>query len=1027
VRFGLLGPLLIEIDGTAVVMSSGRQRTLLAALLLRTDQVVSADSLIRAAWDDDAPSNARATLQTHMARLRRTLVDHGAPGDLVVTQPPGYLIRAGSSEAVDVARFERLLDEARQAQTRDDPAAGAELLTRALDLWRGPALADIPSEVLQREVGVRLSERRLSALEQRIDADLRLGRHAAVVGELRTVTAEHPLRERFWAQLMLAQAGSGQQAAALEAHAEIRRRLNEELGVEPGADIQAAHRQVLRPQAQVRPVRAPSGPAHPPPAQLPSDAAAFTGRAGYLSRLDSVRDQQTTGVPIVTITGTPGVGKTALAVHWAHRVREHFPDGQVYVNLRGYASAAPVQPAEALAQFLRALGVPPERVPSDPDEAAGLYRSTLTGKRLLVVLDNTATVDQVRPLIPGSPGCFVLVTSRDRLSGLTARDGARRVTLDTLEPAEARELLARIAGADRIAAEPAAADELAAACGYLPLAVGIVAATLTDQPHRRIAELVGALTTGDRLDAMEIDGDEQSAVRATFRLSDAALPPAARRLFYLLGVIPGTDFTVDAAAAVAELAPARAESLLNLLVAAHLVQRSAAGRHTFHDLLRLYAAERARADHGDDGVRAAIRRLLDWQLRLADAAATAAYNSKLRVRLPAADALPGGFADSAEALSRLDDERANLALAVQYAAAHGPYAHAWMLADILRGYYFFRRLRIDWLTTARAGLAAAVAAGDARGQAAAWLSTGDAEMRFGTSERAVADLTQALTWSVRAGWPEGEANVVTMLGNVYLQLGQAEQATTHTVRAVELAEQSGRVVGHAAALGNLGNLLRDLGRLSEAADCQQRALALNRQAGSVFGESLALANLGEVYRGMGRTGPALEHLTEAMRLHRALGDDGGAAETQHMLAALYVDLGRPVEALAHARASLEFARDAGEARSEAYAAQALGTVHHAAGRWQEAADLYRRVVAVPPGLGDRYPAVEARIGLALACRRLGFGAEAVAHAEQAITEADGYGFRLLADRARAALSTVSGEDPSTPAGDADHTASGPAL
>jgi hypothetical protein len=373
---------------------------------------------------------------------------------------------------------------------------------------------------------------------------------------------------------------------------------------------------------------------------LPADVTAFTGRRRQLEALDGLLESgaDTTAVVISAIAGTAGVGKTGLAVHWAHRVRDRFPDGQLYVNLRGYAPTPPASPLEALAGVLRALGVAAEQVPVETEQAAGLYRTLLADKRMLVLLDNARDPDQVRPLLPGGPGSLVVVTSRHRLSGLVVKEGACRLTLDVLTPEEANQLLARLLGETRVHAEPAAAAELARACAHLPLALRIAAATLADRPQLSIAGYVAELGQGDRLGALAVDGDEQAAVRAAFDLSYAALAPGARRLFRLLGLVPGPEVTADAAAALTGTLPERAARLLDRLAAAHLIDQDTAGRFAFHDLLRLYAAERARHEDTGEERKAATRRLLDWYLHTVDAAARMLYPDKLRLPLPLAEA-----------------------------------------------------------------------------------------------------------------------------------------------------------------------------------------------------------------------------------------------------------------------------------------------------------------------------------------------------------------------------------------------------
>jgi transcriptional regulator with XRE-family HTH domain len=464
------------------------------------------------------------------------------------------------------------------------------------------------------------------------------------------------------------------------------------------------------------------------PAQLPAHRAEFTGRERCLSELDELLPVDPAAPPrpvaISAITGMAAVGKTALAVHWAHRVAGRFPDGQLYVDLRGYAPGPPLSPIQALKQLLGGLGLAVDKMPVEVELAAGLYRSLMSGRRMLVVLDNALDPDHVRQLLPGSPGCVVLVTSRDGLAGLVASHGARRLSLDVLLADEAVALLARVLGEERVAAQPTAAAELAALCGCLPLALRIAAANLACHPGQPIAAIVGELRAGDPLGELAARGDPQTAVRSAFDLSYRRLPSDAQRLFRLLSLVPVAEVTVPAAAALAADRADRLRRPLEALVGAHMVEQRGPGRFGFHDLLRRYARERVERDDGDRAATDAVERLMDWYLRTADAAAKLVYPHLLRLPLPEAD---GGtpvasFADAAGASDWLDTERSNLVATVQYAASHGPRATGWLLADTLRGYFLLRRHTVDWLTVAEAAVAAATRDGNLRARAAAQLN-----------------------------------------------------------------------------------------------------------------------------------------------------------------------------------------------------------------------------------------------------------------------------------------------------------------
>ncbi|MET8853386.1 NB-ARC domain-containing protein [Amycolatopsis sp. NPDC004625] len=493
----------------------------------------------------------------------------------------------------------------------------------------------------------------------------------------------------------------------------------------------------------------------PTPAELPADVAGFTGRAEQLDELDYVLRKAggPAGTPLrlVAITGTGGVGKTALAVHWAHRVRDEFPDGQLYVDLRGFAVDHPLRPIEALTGFLYALGCAPDQVPVATDHAAALYRSLLADKRVLVVLDNGRNTQHVRPLLPGSAGCLTLVTSRDRLAGLVARDGAHRVPVDVLTAHEAGALLERLVGTERAAEEPDAAAELVELCGHLPLALRIAGANVTRRASG-LARCAASMRTGNRLAVLAAEGDERDGVRVTFDLSYATLPDKERGLFRLLGLVPGPDVTPAAAAALTGATPDEAAGSLDRLGGAHLVEERAAGRYGLHDLLRIYAADRAVAEDGEIGTREATARLYDSYLHTADAAARVLYPHMPRLSLPGpAPTGTPAFPDPTEALRWLDAERHNLIAIVVRAAARGPKPTAWALADVLHGYFTLRMFAVDWLAVAENGLTAARATGDPMAEAACELSLANAWMRTSHYRSAIEHANRALAISHRIG------------------------------------------------------------------------------------------------------------------------------------------------------------------------------------------------------------------------------------------------------------------------------------
>lgn len=588
---GLLGTFDLRVAGRRVLVRSPKCRILLAALLLEPGRLLSTADLIEAIWDAGKPDNPRRAAQLYVTRVRQILRVAGAP-PLIVTGADGY--RADlAPDSVDVARFQHLLAQADRAADSSDLAGEQAALDQATGLWRGQPLADVPSDVLQREYSHRLTEQRLQALERRIDLSLRDGRHVEAVDELVTLTAQHPLREKLWGQLMTALNHAGRRADALNTYHLMRRQLAEELGIEPGIALRELHAKVLDGGAATETGRT----ALPTvPRQLPPDVIGFAGRTSAMSRMCTLLDgHETTGgqSPILVVTGMAGIGKTALAVHWARRVADRFPDGQLWVDLRGYHHRAAAAPEQALAYVLRAFGIRAMDLPADLDDRVALYRSIMDGRRMLVVLDNASSVDQIRPLLPGGTDSFALITSRNGLTGLVAVEGAQAVRLDPFTTREAQQMLERRLDAQRIAAEPAAVDRIIDRCAGLPLALAIVAARAVARPTFGLAALDRQLAdSSNRLDSFTIP-DGRTDVRAVFSCSYHALTAPTARLFRHLGLHPTTVLSTSAAASLIGAAVGPTRFLLDELVAANLVIEHAPDRFEMHDLLHAYATELA--------------------------------------------------------------------------------------------------------------------------------------------------------------------------------------------------------------------------------------------------------------------------------------------------------------------------------------------------------------------------------------------------------------------------------------------------
>jgi DNA-binding SARP family transcriptional activator/tetratricopeptide (TPR) repeat protein len=894
-RFGILGPLEVWDGDQPVVITGVQPRAVLALLLLDANRVVSADRLIDSLWGEHAPPNARLLLHGCVARLRRAL-RAGCGSQPVRGRAPGYVIEVGDDE-LDLTRFERLADTA-AGQLREATVAGLErargLLGEALSLWRGPALEGLNVEAIS-TAAAGLQERRLAVLEQRIDVDLRLGGHPVLVAELRAHVQAHPLRERLWAQLMVALAGSGRQAEALAAYRQLRASLVDQLGIEPGPLSRQLHQVILaggdattdylhaaNPPAGPLPAAAPAPPPVPaaPPAQLPLDVYGFAGRGGELAKLDAVlaaAGGQPTAVVISAVSGTAGVGKTALALHWAHRVRDRFPDGQLYVNLRGFDPGGQVMgAAEAVRGFLDALDVPAERIPPGLDAQAALYRSTLAGKRVLVVIDNARDGEHARPLLPGTGTALAMVTSRSLLSDLVAADAARPLVLDRLTDAESRELLEHRLGTGRVAAEPAAVAWIVGVCAGLPLALALVAARAATHPTFRLADLAAELADAASQPAAAGDADEViGRVQAVFSWSYTTLTPEAARLFRLLGLHPGPDTTARASASLAGLPPARARRLLAELVRAGLLAEPVPGRYGFHDLPRAYANDLTHTVDSAEQREAATVRLLDHYTHTAHTADRHLRRGRDPIPVPLASPAPGTTpeqpTDPQTAIGWLDAERPVLLAAQQAAASVGRDTHTWQLAWTLDT-VLDRRGR--WRELAGAWRVALPAADRLPHPAAATAHRllGWAAAVPGDHEQAHAHLHHALNLYTEAADPVGRAHTHRALGYLWGRRGRPDRALDHAQQALTLYQTAGHRRGHAAALNAAGWYHARLGDSRQAIIYCHQALTLYQQLGDREGEAGTCDSLGYAHHHLGHHTQAAGCYQHAVTLYRDLGD-----------------------------------------------------------------------------------------------------------------------------------------------------------
>jgi len=951
VRFRILGPLEVWTGQDWSGIGAPKWRALLAALLLNRGQPVSTDRLITELWGDEPPDRAANLVSVYVLRLRRVLGD--PEGHVLTTRAPGYQLLLSPGD-LDAEVFESLVARGRHGLAAGDIQGAADVLREALELWRGRALDDAPASALVTAEADRLEESRLSALELRIEADLGCGLHAQLVPELRRLLSDHPLREGLWARLIRALDGAGRHAEALAAYGRAREVISDELGVDPGPELQRLYQTMLSADAigrpagdagEVRPGARPgvqarprltgvdhdvlAGPVSPGPAkrrvpaQLPADVADFTGRAGHLQRLHgliSAAGHPGNGaVTVAVVAGAPGLGKTALSIHAAHGLRPEFPDGQLYVSLLG-GSEHPVPPDEVLARFLRDLGVDGARVPADGEERAAMYRTRLAERQMLIVLDDAEDAAQVRPLLPGTGSCAVIVTSRRRLSGLA---GSRLIDLDVLDDAEAAELFTRIVGAERADADPDAMRDVLGICAGLPLAIRIAGARLAARRGWTVRTLADRLADQRRRMDEFTAGD--LAVRACFQVSFDALPRMAgggvdpAHVFRMLGVWQGPSIGLRAATALLGEQEDPVADALEVLVDANLLESPGPDRYRLHDLLRAYAAERAQAEEAPQAIDDAVRRVLEWYLRTADASARVVAPYRARVPLEPAEPgrAPPEFATAEQALGWCEQERANIVAATRQAASRGLHDVAWKLPVAATVCFDRHGYRTEWLTTHQIALTSVRELGDRRGEA--WVLN-NLGMVLGQQHQddAVGYFEEALAILREVGDKRDQGQAANNLAFCYLILGRHEEAVEALLDALKLQRELGRRYGEGVALCNLAEAYLELGQYQEAIACAQKALVIVREVGSLRYEGYALYNLGRAHLELGQGDEAAKLFEQSLAIHRAEGDRYGEAQVLQRIGTAHAAAGRSPEAReAWTRARVLF--------------EALGEDEHAAG------------------------------------------------------------------------------------------------
>jgi DNA-binding SARP family transcriptional activator/predicted negative regulator of RcsB-dependent stress response len=984
VEFNLLGSLEVIVDGRRADLGGRKQQMVLAVLLLNRNRVVSTDRLIDVLWGERPTQAAAQTLRSYLYHLRRALEPTRAPDqrpDILVTRTPGYFLRVEPGE-LDSDRFEALAGEGHAALARGDPAAASSRLRAGLDLWRGSALTDFADEEFAGAAIARLHEQRLAAIEALFDSRLMLGEHRELIGELEEFTQQHPDREAGRAQLMLALHRSGRQADALQRYKDAWRYFQEEHGIEP-EQLKTLEAGILRddPELSWTPPGDEPGPAsgppptatgkpggqHPDPSgrerqpimalhQLPPDTDVLAGREAQLDELGEIlgSHEGARATTVVLITGQAGVGKTALAVRAAHMVRDTFPDGQLYVQLEG-TQGRPPDPYTILGQLLWALGIPGAQIPGTLEERMWLYRDRLAGRRALVLLDNAASEAQVRPLLPGSASCAVLVTTRSSLGGL---DATRFLELHVLAPDDAMQLLGRLIGPARAQAEPDAARQIVQLCGGLPLALCIVGAKLRGRDGQRLRSLaerlsreqgrLGELAAGDR------------AVRASFAPSFESLQAEDKRAFQLLGLLRSPDFAAWVIAPLLEEACTVAEQRAERLADAHLLEfaredETGRVRYRFHDLLRLFAQELL-GQHEEAAQRAAVVRLLGTYLGLTRQADAQLDFGGLggvddRATWPLDDP------DLAETVNRnplewFAAEHASLVRAVEQAFEAELHELTPTLANTIAAFCEVRGHLDDWLHTHELALRAARADGNRRWEAYTLCGLGVAYRERGELQAAVRYFEECLP----IAWELGDGRLVFFamlsLGVLHRLQSRWEQAMTTLDQCLDMVEGRDEPYWHAYTLREIGVLHRYRGNWEEAIDRFQQASKLLEHVHSRRWLAATFREIGIVHREQGRLEDALELFWRSMELFREVGDRRREAATLRGIGIVRLRQRRLEDARDHLERSLRIFRERHDRHGAACTLIHLGEVYSAYGDHRQAADLINEGLATFKQRGD---------------------------------------------------------------------------
>ncbi|MDH6136874.1 DNA-binding SARP family transcriptional activator/tetratricopeptide (TPR) repeat protein [Kitasatospora sp. MAA4] len=846
-RVETLGPLRAYAEGRELLLGSPKQRAVFAVLALRTNSVVSRDDLIDSIWGESPPATAVGSLHTYVSGLRRALAGLGEP---LTSSGAGYTLQLDPGR-LDIRVVERLAARARSCRAGRDPGAAVSAFDEALAHWHpGSVLSALPGPFAA-EHRTWVSDLRLRLLLERAELLLEIGQPTTVADQLRGHVPENPYHERLRALLMTALRRSGRTADALAQYHDLRKLLAEDLGIDPSAELQALYASILTDNAgpRIAPTRQPTPAASVRAAQLPRGVGGFVGRVAPVQQvLDAARSASGDSAQIVMVVGVGGVGKTALAVHCGHLLAAEYPDGQLYVNLRGFDAKQPASsPADALHHLLGSLNA--GSIPADHQERVALWRSIVRDKRMLIVLDNAACADQVDDLLPGGGPSFVVVTSRNRLSGLAVRYSARRVTLSPFTAEESLRLLSEAIGSDRVDAEPAAARRLAALCDHLPLALRIASEQVTAGRRSRIADLITDLEdVRRRLDALQIPDDELYSVRGVLSWSYARLDAAAAHAFRTLGLFPGVSIRVEVAAALLDVPPSAAERALRSLAAQHLVESAGSG-YRMHDLTRIYAEEVSRSGETSASRRAALERVLRWYVRTLTR-----------------------FGSQRERVAWCAQEWDNVTHLVRTAQRIGCHEQAWQLAYLLFGYFYAAGQARMWVDTLLVGMRSAEAIRDRRAQALLLTHLGMAHARLGQNDAAVHRLQHGLRLLEELGDDVLRTDLLGALASTLRQAKDYPPALAYARAALDLAHRVGLESHQAGCLDVLSELHAELGEFEESLRYGRPGLTAARSCRNVLVEANILINLGVAEHGLGNAEKALRYFRDALSLCESSGD-----------------------------------------------------------------------------------------------------------------------------------------------------------